>query len=72
MPQNQYDSVTGQGYQQVDFVTHLTIGLRDQKTGIGIYLDRSHYSNGSDTNNPSLNYTGFMIQFPFSLFQKRP
>ena len=64
MPENSYDSVTKQGYQQLDFVTHLTIGLQDPKTHIGIYLDRAHYSNGYSENNPSLNYTGFMISFP--------
>lgn len=63
MPQNNFDPVTFNGYQKIDFVTHLTIGLKDPKTGMGLYFDRAHYSNGSDSNNPSLNYTGFMFQF---------
>jgi len=66
MPENSFNPVTWEGYQQLDFVTHITLGLKDPKTGIGIYLDRSHYSNGSAYNNPSLNYVGFMILFPIN------
>jgi hypothetical protein len=63
MPENTYNPVTQLGYQQFDFVTHLIIGLKDPKTGVGVYFDRSHYSNGSAVNNPSLNYDGFVILF---------
>ncbi len=63
-PEDSFNPATSVGYQPVDFVTHLTIGLRDPKTGVGIYFDRSHYSNGFATGNPSLNYTGFQFSFP--------
>jgi hypothetical protein len=65
MPENSFNSQTYQGYQQVDFVTHLTLGLVDNKTGWGIYFDRSHYSNGNSVDNPSLNYQGFVISKRF-------
>lgn len=63
-PQNQFDPNTYEGFNKLDLVTHLQVGLKDPKTGVGIYFDRSHYSNGSSTNNPSLNYAGFMLLFP--------
>ena len=68
MPQNSFDPVTYDGYNKWDLVTHISVGLRDPKTGIGIYFDRSHYSNGNELNNPSLNYEGFMLLFPTSIF----
>jgi hypothetical protein len=65
MPQDSFDPVTWQGYNTFNLVTHLTLGLQDPKTGVGIYLDRSHFSNGKNENNPSLNYTGFQIGISF-------
>lgn len=65
MPENTFDPATYDGYQKFDFVTHLTLGLKDPATGWGIYLDRAHYSNGYATNNPSLNYAGFVISKSF-------
>jgi hypothetical protein len=64
MPSNKYNPITQSGYQTWDLVTHLGIGLKDPKTGIGIYLDHAHYSNGQQYNNPSLDYTGFQLSFP--------
>lgn len=63
MPENSFNPVTFQGYNKTDFVTHLTIGLKDPKSGVGLYIDRSHYSNGYSQDNPSLNYTGFILSF---------
>jgi hypothetical protein len=64
MPGDSFNPNTWEGYNSWNFVTHLSLGLRDPKTGIGIYLDRSHYSNGNADNNPSLDYAGFMLVFP--------
>lgn len=66
MPENSFNPVTFQGYNKVNFVTHLTIGLKDPKTGVGLYIDRSHFSNGYSVDNPSLNYSGFSISFSFN------
>lgn len=65
MPENNFDPATFVGYRKVDFVTHLTLGLKDPSTGWAVYLDRSHYSNGYAENNPSLNYAGFMVSKSF-------
>lgn len=66
MPQNNFNPATFQGYNKMNFVTHLTIGLKDPLSGIGVYIDRSHFSNGYSQDNPSLNYTGFVVSFSFN------
>lgn len=65
MPENTFNVATQEGFQNWDLVTHITFGLKDPKTGLGIYFDRSHYSNGNSVDNPALNYSGFMLLFPF-------
>lgn len=64
MPANSFNTTNYSGYNSLNFVIHLTFGLKDPKTGIFIGLDRVHYSNGMDQNNPALNYSGFIITFP--------
>lgn len=60
MPQNSFD-----GYKTFDFVTHLSLGLKDNRTGVSFSIERTHYSDGEVEDNPSLNYTGFVFMFPF-------
>ena len=64
IPSNKFNPQTYQGYNPLNFVTHLTIGLRDPKTNIFFGLDRSHYSDGFPLNNPAQNFSGFVIIFP--------
>jgi hypothetical protein len=64
MPSNSFVPTSYTGTNAFNFVIHLTFGLKDPKTGIFVGLDRVHYSNGEDTNNPALNYSGFIISIP--------
>ncbi len=64
MPSNSFNSAAYTGTNPLNFVIHLTFGLKDPKSGVFIGLDRVHYSNGEDTNNPALNYSGFVLTVP--------
>jgi hypothetical protein len=64
MPNNVFVPASYTGTNAFNFVIHLTFGLKDPKTGIFVGLDRVHYSNGENTNNPALDYAGFILSFP--------
>jgi hypothetical protein len=61
MPSN---SLMVTGTNPLNFVIHLTFGLKDPKSGVFVGLDRCHYSNGEAANNPALNYAGFVLTVP--------